>query len=100
MSKMKRTNHPLHALLPKSTDKNCNYELRDKTEEVFMYQDFNFCRTKRQKTFLPSNIINILIDVFEACFHYIYCKHKVRFYTHYLDKIVLVFIALYHIVIL
>jgi hypothetical protein len=43
MSKMKRTNHPLHALLPKSTDKNCNYELRDKTEEVFMYQDFKFC---------------------------------------------------------
>ena len=27
------------------------------------------------------------------------CKHKVRFYIDYLDKIVLVFIALYHIVI-
>ena len=44
MNKMKRTNHPLHALLPKITDKNCNYELRDKTEEVFMHQDFKVCR--------------------------------------------------------
>ena len=31
MIKMKRTNHPLHELLPKGMDKNCNYELRDKT---------------------------------------------------------------------
>jgi hypothetical protein len=48
---MKRTNRPLHALLPKSTDKNCNYELRDKTEEVFLYQDFKFCRTKKTENF-------------------------------------------------
>ena len=48
---MKRTNHPLHALLPKSTDKNCNYELGDKTEEVFLYQDLSSVELKRQKTF-------------------------------------------------
>ncbi len=70
---MKKTNHPLHALLPKSADKNCIYELRDKTciyelrdktEEVSLYQDFKFCRTKKtEKVFLPSNIINILIDL-------------------------------------
>jgi hypothetical protein len=58
---------------------------------------------KRQKTFLPSNIINILIDLSKAYFHYFHCKHKVRFYIlniDYLDKIVLVFFTLYHIVIL
>ncbi len=48
---MKRTNHPLHALLPKSEDKNCIYELRDKTEEVSLYQDFKFCRTKKTENF-------------------------------------------------
>ena len=48
---MKRTNHPLRALLPKITDKNCNYELRDKTEEVFMDQDFKVCRNKKTETF-------------------------------------------------
>ncbi len=54
MSKMKRTNHPLHALLPKSVDKNCIYELRDKTEEVSLYQDFKFCRTKKTESFFTS----------------------------------------------
>ena len=89
---MKRTNHPLHALLPKSTDKNCNYELRDKTEKVFLYiKILGSVELKRQKTFLPSNIINILIDLFKAYFHYFHCKHKIRFYIDYLDKIVLGF---------
>ncbi len=70
MSKMKRTNHPLHALLPKSADKNCIYELRDKTEEVSLYQDFKLCRTEKTENFFTFNIINIiniiniLIDLF------------------------------------
>jgi hypothetical protein len=51
MTKMKGTNHPLHPLLPKSEDKNCIYELRDKTEEVSLYQDFKFCRTKKTENF-------------------------------------------------
>ncbi len=54
MSKMKRTNHPLHALLPKSADKNCIYELRDKTGEVSLYQDFKFCRTKKTENFFTK----------------------------------------------
>ncbi len=48
---MKRTNHPVHALLRKSADKNCIYELRDKTEEVSLYQHFKFCRTKKTENF-------------------------------------------------
>jgi hypothetical protein len=51
MSKMKRKNHPLHVLLPKSADKNCNCELRDSTKDVFLYQDFNFCRNNKTETF-------------------------------------------------
>ncbi len=50
---MKRTNHPLHALLLKSEDKNCIHELRDKTEEVSLYQVLSSVELKRQKTFLP-----------------------------------------------
>ena len=52
MSRMKTLpNHPLHALLPKHTGENCNYELRDKTEDVLLYQDFRFCRTKKTENF-------------------------------------------------
>ncbi len=54
---MKRTNHPLHALLPKSEDKNCIHELRDKTEKVSLYQDFKFCRTKKTENFFTFNKI-------------------------------------------
>ena len=60
MSKKKRTNHPLHALLPKSADKNCIYELRDKTEEVSLYQDFKFCRTKDRKFFYLQILLTLL----------------------------------------
>ena len=67
-------NHPLHALLPKNTGENCNYELRDKTEDVLLYQDFRFCRTKKTESFLPLNIINILttFSFILTCFDCIY----------------------------
>ena len=38
MNKMKRTNHPLHALLPKSEDKNCIYELRDRSCPLWSFE--------------------------------------------------------------
>jgi hypothetical protein len=60
MNKMKNTNHPSHALLPTDADQNFNYALRDKAEEVLMYQNFKFCRIqKRQKiTFLIDFLLN------------------------------------------
>ena len=85
---------------PKARTKTVIMSLETKPKKFSCTRILSSVELKRQKTFLPSNIINILIDLFEACFHYFYCKHKVRFYTDYLDKIVLVFIALYHIVIL
>ena len=74
MKKMKRTNHPLHVLLPKSADKNCIYELRDKTEEVSLYQDFKFCRTKKTENFF---YLQILLTLLTLLIHF---KHKFRLY--------------------
>ena len=52
MSRMKISpNHPLHPLLPKNTGENCNYELRDKTEDAFLYQDLGFVELENFFTF-------------------------------------------------
>ena len=58
MSRMKiLPNHPLHELLPKNTGEHCNYELRDKTEDVLLYQDFRFCRTKKTENFFTFKLL-------------------------------------------
>jgi hypothetical protein len=85
---------------PKARTKTVIMSLGTKPKEFSCIKILSSVELQRQKTFLSSNIINILIDLFEACFNYFYCKLKVRFYIDCLDKIVLVFIALYHIVIL
>jgi hypothetical protein len=78
MNKMKRTNHPLHALLPKARTKTVIMSLETKPKKFLCIKVLSSVELKRQKTFLPSNIINILIDLFEACFHYFYCKLKLN----------------------
>ena len=72
--------------------------LETKPKKFSCIKNLSSVELKRQKTFLPSNIINILIDHFKAYFHYFHCKHKVRFYIEFLDKIALVFFTLYDIV--
>ena len=85
---------------PKSRTKTVIMSLETKPKKFLCIEILRSVELKRQKTFLPSNIINILTDLFEDVFSLFLLQTRVRFYIDYLDKIVLVFIALYHIVIL
>ena len=53
MSKIKRTNYPLHALLPKKSSET-------KPKKFPCVKILSSVELKRQKTFLPLNIINII----------------------------------------
>ena len=64
---------------PKARTKTVIMSLETKPKKFSCIKILISVELKRQKTFLPSNIINILIDLFEACFHYFYCKLKLDF---------------------
>ena len=64
---MKGTNHPLHPLLPKSEDKTVSMSLETKLKKFPCIKISSSVELRRQKIFLPLNIINIiniLIDLF------------------------------------
>ncbi len=68
MSKMKRTNHPLYTrYYPKARTKTVSMSLETKPKKFPCIKISSSVELKRQKIFLPSNIINIvniLIDLF------------------------------------
>ena len=60
MNKIRCTNHPLNMLLPKQLNKCCEYELRDKSEEINVYESMNFVIHRDHKNFSHSNTFNII----------------------------------------
>ena len=78
MSRMKITpNHPLHALLPKNP-KTAILSLETNLKMFYCMKILGFVELKRQKTFLPLNIINIL-TIFCLSYNYFYCKYKLAY---------------------
>ena len=51
LNKMRRTNNPLNMLLPRRYEKSCKYALRDKSDEIDISRNHEFCNTKRSQEF-------------------------------------------------
>ena len=60
MNKMRCTNHPHNMLLPRRYEKNCEYALRDKSDETDIYRNYKFCNTKRSQEFFIFKYFYIL----------------------------------------
>ena len=53
---MRCTNHPLNMLLPRRYEKNCEYALRDKSDEIDIYiGNISFATQRDRKNFLHLN---------------------------------------------
>ena len=63
---------------PKTRTKTATMSLKTNQKMFSCIKILGFVEIKRQKTFLPSNIINIL-TTFALSFNCLHCKHKLAY---------------------